>query len=45
MVHRDYEAANAAAYSNVGREECWAVSEAAGVIYDPVAQTCVFDQI
>eukprot|EP01046_Picozoa_sp_COSAG06_P068044 COSAG06_NODE_17914_length_914_cov_1.636810_1_plen_82_part_00 len=41
VVHRDYEAANAAAYSN-GREECWVVFEAAGVIYDPMAQTCVF---
>ena len=43
VVHRDYEAANAAVYSNVGREECWAVFEAAGVIYDPVLQTCVFE--
>jgi hypothetical protein len=42
VVHRDYE--NAAVYSNVGREECWAVFEAAGVIYDPVLQTCVFEQ-
>jgi hypothetical protein len=43
VVHRDYEIANAAVYSNVGREECWAVFEAAGVIYDPVLQTCVFE--
>ena len=42
VVHRDYE--NAAVYSNVGREECWAVFEAAGVIYDPVLRTCVFEQ-
>ena len=45
VVHRDYEAANAAVYSNVGREECWAAFEVVGVIYDPVLQTCVFDQI
>jgi hypothetical protein len=44
VVHRDYEAANAAVYSNVGREECWAVFKAAGVIYDPALQTCVFEQ-
>ena len=42
VVHRDYESANAAVYSNIGREECWAVFEVAGVIYDPVLQTCVF---
>jgi hypothetical protein len=44
VVHRDYEAANAAVYSNVGREECWAVFGAAGVIYDPVLQTCMFEE-
>ena len=44
VVHRDHEAANAAVYSNVGREECWAVFEVAGVIYDPMLQTCVFEQ-
>jgi hypothetical protein len=44
VVHRDYETANAAVYSNVGREECWAVFEAAGMIYDPVLQTCLFKQ-
>lgn len=43
VVHRDYEVANAAMYSNVGREECWAVFEAVGVIYDPMLQTCVFE--
>ena len=31
-------------YSNVGREECWAVFEVAGVIYDPVLQTCMFEE-
>eukprot|EP01046_Picozoa_sp_COSAG06_P007568 COSAG06_NODE_371_length_16707_cov_57.805576_12_plen_279_part_00 len=45
VVHRDYETANAAVYSNVRREECWAVFEAAGVIYDPVLQTCVFERL
>ena len=45
VVHRDYETANAAVYSNVGREECWAVFEAAGVIYDPMLQTCVFERL
>ena len=44
VVHGDYEAANAAVYSNIGREECWAVFGAAGVIYDPVLQTCVFEE-
>jgi hypothetical protein len=44
VVHRDYTSANAAVYSNVGREECWAVFQAAGVIYDPVLQTCIFEQ-
>ena len=44
VVHRDYEAAKAAGYSNIGREQCWAVFEVAGVLYDPVVQTCVFDQ-
>ena len=43
VVHRDHEAANAAVYSNVGRDECWAVFEVAGVIYDPMLQTCVFE--
>ena len=43
VVHRDYEAANAAVYSNVGREECWAVFDVAGMIYDPMLQTCVFE--
>jgi len=28
VVHRDYEEANAAVYSNIGRCECWAVMEA-----------------
>jgi hypothetical protein len=45
VVHRDYEEANAAVYSNIGRCECWAVMEAVGVIYDPVLQTCIFEQV
>jgi hypothetical protein len=45
VVHRDYGEANAAVYSNIGRCECWAVMEAVGVIYDPVLQTCIFEQV
>ena len=28
LVHRDYREANAAEFSNVGREDCWAVFDA-----------------
>jgi hypothetical protein len=40
---RDYETAAAAEYSNTGHGWCNAVFEAAGVIYDPEVQTCVFE--
>ena len=43
LVQRDYETAVAAEYSNTGHGWCNAVFEAAGVIYDPEVQTCVFE--
>jgi hypothetical protein len=43
LVQRDYETAAAAEYSNTGHGWCNAVFEAAGVIYDPEVQTCVFE--
>lgn len=42
VVYRDRPIANAAMYSNDGGGECWAVFDAAGVIYDPMLQTCLF---
>ena len=43
LVQRDYETAVAAEYSNTGHGWCNAVFEAAGVIYDPEVQTCLFE--
>ena len=44
LVQRDHETAAAAEYSNTGHGWCNAVFEAAGVIYDPMLQTCVFEE-
>lgn len=42
LVRRDHPTAAAAEYSNIGHGWCNAVLGAAGVIYDPEIQTCLF---
>eukprot|EP01048_Picozoa_sp_COSAG05_P015171 COSAG05_NODE_1798_length_4039_cov_7.678086_4_plen_699_part_00 len=42
-VRELYPGANAAEFSNLGQTWCKAVFNAAGVVYDPEFQTCIFD--
>ena len=45
LVRRDFPEARAAEYSNSGKEWCNAVfGEMGGVIYDPMVQSCIFDE-
>eukprot|EP01046_Picozoa_sp_COSAG06_P041455 COSAG06_NODE_5148_length_3679_cov_9.779050_3_plen_139_part_00 len=44
VIRRDSPTANAAVYSNDGGGECRAVFDAAGVIHDPMLQTCLFER-
>jgi hypothetical protein len=43
LIQHVFPEATAAEYSNAGHGWCNAASEAVGVIYDPEAQTCLFE--
>ena len=43
LVQHEYRTATASEYSNVGGQDCFAVFEAVGVIFDPAMQVCLFE--